>query len=242
MRRRGTELLKFCFSQYSPNKQSPLIKLPSFTSAFQGTSPSSNFSSSARNRPTTSTAKDERSLSSSKSRRDSLLEQFRLRKIKGSSKTSEGSPNVSTFPASSSNAQKETEKGLQSEVEPPKEVNFKHLGLSEDLIGALEEIGVIVPSEVQCVGIPAILEGKSVLLSSKSGSGRTLAYLLPLIQVCSNFLLTLFFLLLFELVQGLSLFRIACKILKFGNLVFTFDFGDLYSLDCYFFDLFKYDV
>ncbi|ESR47784.1 hypothetical protein CICLE_v10002265mg [Citrus x clementina] len=46
-----------------------------------------------------------------------------------------------------------------------------------------EKMGLFVPSEIQCVGIPAVLNGKSVVLSSGSGSGRTLAYLLPLVQM-----------------------------------------------------------
>ncbi|KDP26172.1 hypothetical protein JCGZ_22266 [Jatropha curcas] len=48
---------------------------------------------------------------------------------------------------------------------------------------AAAEMDIWVPSEIQCVGIPAILEGKSVVLSSDSGSGRTLAYLFPLVQL-----------------------------------------------------------
>ncbi|CAN1234651.1 DEAD-box ATP-dependent RNA helicase 39 [Linum perenne] len=46
-------------------------------------------------------------------------------------------------------------------------------------------MGVRIPDEIQCVGIPAILEGKSVVLSCEDGDGggRTLAYLLPLIQL-----------------------------------------------------------
>lgn len=52
-------------------------------------------------------------------------------------------------------------------------------------------LGVFVPSEIQCVGIPAVLEGKSVVLSSGSGSGRTLAYMLPLVQVHHPYLFIL---------------------------------------------------
>ncbi|XP_052736848.1 DEAD-box ATP-dependent RNA helicase 39-like isoform X1 [Vigna angularis] len=47
----------------------------------------------------------------------------------------------------------------------------------------MEEIGGFIPSEIQCVVIPAILEGKSVLPSSPSEPDRTLAFLLPLIQL-----------------------------------------------------------
>jgi len=60
---------------------------------------------------------------------------------------------------------------------------FKELGLSDELVEVMEEIGEFVPSEIQCVVIPTILDGKSLLLSSPSQHDRTLAYLLPLIQV-----------------------------------------------------------
>ncbi|XP_054817850.1 DEAD-box ATP-dependent RNA helicase 39-like isoform X2 [Prosopis cineraria] len=106
---------------------------------------------------------------SPKSQRDLLLlEKFRLRKLKGSSTTSE----------------KIMEKNLKDEDERTEVVtNFKKLGLCEKLIEVLEKLGVLVPSEIQCAGIPAVLEGKSVLMSSLSGHDRTLAYLLPLIQL-----------------------------------------------------------
>ncbi|KAK8538805.1 hypothetical protein V6N12_034513 [Hibiscus sabdariffa] len=42
--------------------------------------------------------------------------------------------------------------------------SFQELGLKAEIIGALSEIGIWVPSEIQCVGIPALLNGKSVLL------------------------------------------------------------------------------
>lgn len=52
---------------------------------------------------------------------------------------------------------------------------------------------MFVPSETQCVGILAVLDFKSVILSSTSGSDRTLAYLFPLIQVDNMFLFNFFF-------------------------------------------------
>jgi len=67
---------------------------------------------------------------------------------------------------------------------------FKELGLSDELVEAMEEIGEFVPSEIQCVVIPTILNGKSLLLSLPSQPDRTLAYLLPpffhrILTICS---------------------------------------------------------
>lgn len=61
--------------------------------------------------------------------------------------------------------------------------SFEELGLSEEVMGAVREMGIEVPTEIQCIGIPSILDGKSVVLGSHTGSGKTLAYLLPLVQV-----------------------------------------------------------
>lgn len=61
--------------------------------------------------------------------------------------------------------------------------SFSELGLSEEVMAALQEMGISVPTEIQCIGIPAVLEGQSVLLGSHTGSGKTLAYMLPIVQV-----------------------------------------------------------
>lgn len=61
--------------------------------------------------------------------------------------------------------------------------SFEELGLSEEVMGAVKELGIQVPTEIQCIGVPSVLSGKSVVLGSHTGSGKTLAYLLPLVQV-----------------------------------------------------------
>lgn len=50
-------------------------------------------------------------------------------------------------------------------------------------MAALGEMGISKPTEIQCVGVPAVLDGTSVVLGSHTGSGKTLAYLLPLVQL-----------------------------------------------------------
>lgn len=61
--------------------------------------------------------------------------------------------------------------------------SFEELGLSDEVMAALEEMGISVPTEIQSIGVPAVLDGKSVVLGSHTGSGKTLAYMLPLVQV-----------------------------------------------------------
>lgn len=67
--------------------------------------------------------------------------------------------------------------------------SFEELDLSDEVMGAVKEIGISVPTEIQCIAVPAILEGKSVALGSHTGSGKTLAYMLPIVQVIFLFLL-----------------------------------------------------
>ncbi|KAI5395005.1 hypothetical protein KIW84_061566 [Lathyrus oleraceus] len=78
--------------------------------------------------------------------------------------------------------QKGLKNGSQNE-ESMVVANLKELVLSKVLVEVLEEVVDFVPSEIRCVVIPTILEGKSLLLSSPSQPDRTLAYLLPFIQL-----------------------------------------------------------
>jgi len=61
-------------------------------------------------------------------------------------------------------------------------VPFTSLGLREELIKSLEEKGRPVATHIQALSIPLIKEGKDVVLGSETGGGKTLAYLLPLLD------------------------------------------------------------
>lgn len=110
-----------------------------------------------------------------------LLERLRQRHLKGSAKTSESTAAVSPKVKHGEN---EGSRRKKAEVVS----SFKELGLSEEVMGALGEMGITSPTEIQCIGIPALLNGDSVVLGSHTGSGKTLAYLLPLVQVRCSFL------------------------------------------------------
>ena len=66
----------------------------------------------------------------------------------------------------------------------PSIVSFKDLGLSSDLSDSLELLEQTKATSIQAKAIPLILQGKDVVISSETGSGKTFAYLLPLIQKC----------------------------------------------------------
>ena len=59
-------------------------------------------------------------------------------------------------------------------------MNFADLGLPEETVRKLEKAGYEKPTKVQEEVIPAMLEGKQVLVLSRTGSGKTASFLLPL--------------------------------------------------------------
>ncbi len=63
---------------------------------------------------------------------------------------------------------------------------FSEIGIEESLITRIAEKGIVKPTAVQFNAIPHILQGKSLLFQSETGTGKTLAYLLPLIQNISK--------------------------------------------------------
>lgn len=62
-------------------------------------------------------------------------------------------------------------------------MSFSSLGLSESLLRAVAEHNYSLPTPVQESAIPAILRGRDVWASAQTGSGKTAAYLLPILQI-----------------------------------------------------------
>lgn len=60
-------------------------------------------------------------------------------------------------------------------------MKFSELGVPEAYDAALAKEGIIEPTDIQTAAIPKLLEGKSAYVSAETGTGKTLAYLLPLI-------------------------------------------------------------
>ncbi len=65
-------------------------------------------------------------------------------------------------------------------------MSFESLGLSSELLKAVSEKGYTEPSVIQEKAIPLILEGKDVLASAQTGTGKTAGFTLPLLQLLSN--------------------------------------------------------
>lgn len=60
---------------------------------------------------------------------------------------------------------------------------FEEFGLMPELIPFIEQMGWTLPTEIQAEAIPLILGGGDVLMASETGSGKTGAFCLPIIQV-----------------------------------------------------------
>ena len=65
-------------------------------------------------------------------------------------------------------------------------MSFKSLGLSEPLLQAIQKKGYETPSPIQAKAIPPVLEGKDVLASAQTGTGKTAGFTLPLLHLLSN--------------------------------------------------------
>ena len=60
--------------------------------------------------------------------------------------------------------------------------NFKELGVSPVLVQLLKSRGISVPTEVQVETVPVARDGKDIIVQSQTGTGKTLAFLLPIME------------------------------------------------------------
>lgn len=65
-------------------------------------------------------------------------------------------------------------------------MSFKSLGLSDALLKAISKKGYSEPSPIQAKAIPPILEGKDILASAQTGTGKTAGFTLPMLQILSQ--------------------------------------------------------
>jgi superfamily II DNA/RNA helicase len=61
-------------------------------------------------------------------------------------------------------------------------VNFDNLGLAPELLKALAESGYTTPTPIQLQAIPVALAGGDVMAGAQTGTGKTAAFALPLLQ------------------------------------------------------------
>ena len=65
-------------------------------------------------------------------------------------------------------------------------MNFKDFKLASPIQKALDSIKFTEPTEIQIKAIPEILAGQDIVASAKTGSGKTAAYVLPLLSLIAR--------------------------------------------------------
>ena len=64
---------------------------------------------------------------------------------------------------------------------------FSDFGIGEEIIQRLSAAGITSPTAVQQKIMPLVAEGKNLMFQSETGTGKTFAYLLPILQrLCDN--------------------------------------------------------
>ncbi len=61
--------------------------------------------------------------------------------------------------------------------------SFKDLKIDSWLLGNIERLGFSKPTEVQEKAIPVVLSGRDMSVRAKTGTGKTGAYMIPILQM-----------------------------------------------------------
>src|SRR5579862_6435691 len=68
----------------------------------------------------------------------------------------------------------------------PEPSGFASLGLSADLLKAVEQSGYTVPTPIQAQGIPIVLQRKDIIGIAQTGTGKTASFTLPMIELLAR--------------------------------------------------------
>jgi len=81
-------------------------------------------------------------------------------------------------------SEEKTERALpdQNDVD----INFADLNLNPELLRAIKDAGYVKPTPIQAQAIPIVLKGRDVLGCAQTGTGKTAAFALPILQRLSK--------------------------------------------------------
>lgn len=65
-------------------------------------------------------------------------------------------------------------------------MNFNEMKLMKPILRAIEEAGYQSPSPIQEQTIPSLLEGRDLLGCAQTGTGKTAAFALPIVQILAR--------------------------------------------------------
>ena len=63
---------------------------------------------------------------------------------------------------------------------------FSKLGLSNPIVKAIKELGYFNPTPIQKRSIPIVLSGRDLVATAQTGTGKTAAFVLPLLEQLNN--------------------------------------------------------
>ena len=65
---------------------------------------------------------------------------------------------------------------------PSVECSWESLGLSKPTIELLHQLGLVKPTPIQAASIPIALQGRDLIASAQTGTGKTASFVLPLVE------------------------------------------------------------
>ena len=65
-------------------------------------------------------------------------------------------------------------------------MNFKDLGIKDDILNILRKNGITTPTPIQSECIIPIINNKDVIAQAQTGTGKTLGFLLPIFENISK--------------------------------------------------------
>jgi ATP-dependent RNA helicase DeaD len=66
------------------------------------------------------------------------------------------------------------------------ELSFEALNLSPETLKAVHDMGFVRPTQVQAAAYTPVLEGHDIMVQSQTGSGKTVAYGMPLAEMLNT--------------------------------------------------------
>lgn len=66
-------------------------------------------------------------------------------------------------------------------------MDFRSLGLSEELLAGLDAMNIKTPTPIQQQAIPLALDGRDLIACAQTGTGKTAAFLLPIIDIITGY-------------------------------------------------------
>ncbi|XP_071734825.1 DEAD-box ATP-dependent RNA helicase 41 isoform X2 [Rutidosis leptorrhynchoides] len=76
---------------------------------------------------------------------------------------------------------------VKGDCVPAPVLSFSNCDIPQKLLQNIQSAGYEIPTPVQMQAIPAALTGQSLLVSAETGSGKTAAYLVPIVSYCAKF-------------------------------------------------------